>query len=129
MTENQTNAVMKSPNTKKAIAVLQKFALTEAAYKAAEKESKASAELIKQAMIDNGIEKLDINMPGLTGFITLATRTSYKADDLDDVADDYLKSVLDIDKVKAQAVLTGALPEGVVESQTQYIIKKFKVEK
>jgi hypothetical protein len=29
--------------------------------------------------------------------------------------------------VEAQAVLTGALPAGVIESKTQYITKKFKV--
>lgn len=129
MTENQTNALIKNPNTKKAIAVLQKFALMEAEYKALEKESKASAELIKQAMIDQGIEKVNIDMPGLTGFITLAERTSYKAEDLEQVSDDFKKLTLDADKVKAQATLTGELPAGVETSTTQYIIKKFKVEK
>lgn len=129
MTEKQTNALVKNPNTKKAIAVLQKFAIKEAEYKALEKESKQAAELIKQAMIDQGIEKVSIDMPGLTGFITLAERINYKAEDLEDVDEEYLKPALDTDKIKAQVTLTGELPDGVEESRTNYIIKKFKVEK
>lgn len=129
MTETQTNQLMKNPNTKKAIAVLQKFAATEAAYKAAEKEAKANAELIKEAMIEQGIEKLTIDTPNLTGFITLASKTTYKAEDLDEVSDDYKKFALDNDKVKAQAVLTGELPAGVAEVKSQYIVKKFTVVK
>lgn len=126
MTVNQTNALVKNPNTKKAIQVLQKFAKKETEFKALEKESKAATELIKQAMIDQGITKIDIELPGLTGYITLAERTTYKAEDVTDVNDAYLKLVLDTDKVKAQAVLTGRLPDGVVESKSQYITKKFK---
>lgn len=127
MTENQSTALIKNPNTKKAIAVLQKFAKLETEYKSLEKESKLAAELIKQAMIDQGIEKVNIDTPGLTGFITLAERTNYKAEDLGEVDESYLKPALDTDKVKAQAILTGELPGGVTESKTQYIIKKFKV--
>lgn len=127
MTQNQTNQLVKNPNTKKAIMILQKFAAIEAEYKAAEKESKAATELIKQAMIEAGVPKIDIDLPNLTGYITLAERTNYRAEDLEQVAPEYLKSALDTDKVKAQAVLTGQLPAGVVESKTQYITKKFKV--
>jgi hypothetical protein len=129
MTENQTNALVKNPNTKKAIATLQKFAKLEAEYKELEKESKSATELIKQAMIDGGVDKINIDTDGLTGFITLAERTNYKAEDIDEVAEEFTKPTLDTDKVKAQAVLTGALPAGVTESKTQYIIKKFKIEK
>lgn len=128
MTTNQTNAIIKNPNTKKAIAVLQKFAKKEAEYKALEKESKAAAELIKQSMIENGIEKVEFDpASGITGFITLAERVSYKVAEDTDVDEKYMKSVLDTDKVKAEATLTGQLPSGVQESKTQYIIKKFKV--
>lgn len=126
MTTTQTNQLMKSPNTKKAIAVLQKFASLEANFKAAEAEAKQATELIKNAMIENGVTKIDIDLPNLIGYITLAERTNYKADDISEVDASYLKSVLDTDKVKAQAVLTGELPAGVVESKTQYITKKFK---
>lgn len=129
MTEKQTNALVKNPNTKKALAVLQKFAKLEAQYKALEKESKSAAELIKQAMIDQGIEKVNIDTAGLTGFITLAERISYKAEDIEDVADEFLKPALDTEKIKAQATLTGELPDGITESRTNYIIKKFKIEK
>lgn len=128
MTTNQTNAIIKNPNTKKAVAILTKFAKLEAEYKAMEKESKAATALIKDAMIENSIEKLEFDpASGITGFITLASRTSYKAEDLDQVADEFKKSALDSEKVKASAVLTGSLPEGIEESTTQYIIKKFKV--
>lgn len=126
MTENQSNQLVKNPNTKKAIAVLQKFAAVESAYKAAEKEAKEATELIKQAMIDADVLKINIELPNLTGYITLAERTSYKAEDTMEVDVKYLKSVLDADKVKAEVTLTGELPDGVVESKTKFITKKFK---
>lgn len=129
MTLNQTNQLVKNPNTKKALAVLTKFAELEASYKAAEKEAKAATELIKEAMIAGGVNKIDIDLDNFTGYITLAERTSYKAEDLDAVADEFKKPTLDTDKVKAQATLTGELPAGVVESKTQYITKKFKAVK
>lgn len=126
MTTNQTNALVKNPNTKKAIAVLQKFAKKEAEYKALEKESKAAAELIKTAMIEQGIDKINIDLPNVTGYITLAERISYKAEDIEQIADEFIKPALDTDKVKAHATLTGNLPDGVVESRSRYITKKFK---
>lgn len=126
MTANQSNQLVKNPNTKKAIAVLQKFATLEATYKAAEKEAKVAGALITQAMVDAGLPRIEIDLPNLTGYITLVEKTIYKADDLSAVANEFLKPALDTDKVKAQATLTGALPQGVVESKTQYITKKFK---
>ena len=129
MTANQSNSLVKNPNTKKALAVLQKFATLETQYKALEKDAKAATELIKEAMINQGVQKIDIDLPGLTGYITLAERTTYKVEDLSEVAEKYLKPALDTDKVKAEAVLTGQLPAGVVESKTQYITKKFKAVK
>lgn len=130
MTTNQSNQLVKNPNTKKAIAVLQKFAATEAAYKAAEKEAKEATELIKNAMIEAGVPKIEIDLPEMTGYITLAERTNYKlAEDvtIDELPEQFSKRVLDTDKVKAEVTLTGNLPAGVVESKTQYITKKFKV--
>jgi len=127
MTTNQSNQLVKNPNTKKAMAVLTKFATLETQYKTMEKEAKAATELIKEAMVAGGVDKITLDMPGWEGYITLAERTNYRAEDLEQVAPEYLKSALDTDKVKAQAVLTGALPEGVTESKTQYITKKFKV--
>lgn len=126
MTANQSNQLVKNPNTKKAIAVLQKFAEKEATYKAAEKEAKEATELIKNAMIEAGVPKIEIDLPGLTGYITLAERTTYKAVNVNVVNPHLTKIVLDTDKVKAEAVLTGELPEGVTESKTQYITKKLK---
>jgi len=127
MTQKQSNILAKSPNTKKALAVLERFAKMEVEYKELEKESKAATELIKEAMISNDIERIEIDTNGLEGYITLAERTSYKAEDLSEVDETYLKSALDTAKVKAQAVLTGELPAGVEESKTQYITKKIKV--
>jgi len=126
MTQNQSNQLAKSPNTKKAIAVLEKFAKLEAEYKAMEKESKEAVELIKQAMIDNDITKIDVDTDNYTGYITLAERVSYKADDIEAVDVKYLKPTLDTAKVKAEATLTGSLPDGITESSTQYITKKLK---
>lgn len=126
MTTNQSQQLAKNPNTKKAIAVLQKFVAIEADYKAAEKEVKVATELIKDAMIEAGVPKIEIDLPEITGYITLAERINYRAGDIDKISPEYLKKVLDTEKVKAQAVLTGELPAGVVESKTQYITKKFK---
>mgnify|MGYP001562138620 CR=1 FL=1 len=130
MTTNQTNALIKNPNTKKAIAVLQKFAKLEAEYKALEKESKAAAVLIKDAMIENNLEKINFDPEsGIEGFITLASKTTYKTEDIEAVDEQFTKPALDNDKIKAQHTLTGVLPDGIEESKTQYIIKKFKVVK
>ena len=128
MTTNQTNAIIKNPNTKKAIAVLSKFAKLEADYKDMEKESKEASKLIQEAMIENGVEKINFDpATGIEGFITLAERVGYKADDIDEVDDQFKKSALDTTKIKAQATLTGELPEGISETRSHYIIKKFKV--
>lgn len=127
MTANQSNAIVKNPNTKKAIAVLQKYAALETQLKAAKAEAEEAGELIKQAMIDAGVPKIEIDLPNLTGYITLAERTNYSTDDVNSVDDQYTKRALDTTKVKAQHTLTGQLPVGVVESKTQYITKKFKV--
>jgi len=127
MTTKQSNALAKNPNTKKAIAVLQKFAAKEAEFKALEKESKAAAELIKQAMIEQGITKIDIDLPTVTGYITLAERTTYAADDIEQVPEEFLKPALDGDKLKAHMTLNdGKLPAGVSKKVSQFITKKFK---
>lgn len=128
MTTNQTNAIIKNPNTKKAVAVLTKFAKLEAEYKAMEKESKEASKLILDAMVENGVEKINFDpASGIEGFITLAERIGYKAEDIDEVDDQFKKSALDTTKIKAQATLTGELPEGISETRSHYIIKKFKV--
>lgn len=126
MTINQTNQLVKNPNTKKAMAVLAKYAELESQLKSAEKEAKEATELIKNAMIEAGVPKIEIDMPGLTGYITLAERTNYRAEDLSAVDQAFIKPALDTDKVKAEATLRGELPAGVSESKTQYITKKFK---
>lgn len=128
MTTNQTNAIIKNPNTKKAVAVLTRFAKLEAEYKAMEKESKEASKLIQEAMIQNGVEKINFDpATGIEGFITLAERVGYKADDIEQVPDEFKKSTLDSTKIKAQATLTGELPEGISETRSHYVIKKFKV--
>ncbi|MES2367811.1 MAG: hypothetical protein V4563_18180 [Pseudomonadota bacterium] len=126
MTANQTNQLVKNPNTKKAMAVLAKYAELESSLKNAKKEAEEATELIKNAMIEAGVPKIEIELPNLTGYITLAERTNYSAEDIDSVPEQYTKLALDTTKVKAQHTLTGQLPVGVVESKTQYITKKFK---
>lgn len=129
MTTNQSSQIVKNPNTKKAMAILAKFAEMDAKYKTMKADAEEATEQIKQAMIEAGVPKIEIDMPGLTGYITLAERTTYKAGDIMEVEAKFLKSVLDTEKVKAEATLTGELPDGVTESKTQFITKKFKVEK
>jgi hypothetical protein len=129
MTTTQSSSLVKNPNTKKAIAVLKRYAKAEAALKALEAESKDATEQLKQAMIDAGVPKLvfDPELSGIEGYITLAERINYKADDISLVPAEYTKPTLDTDKVKAQHTLTDQLPVGVVETRTQYITKKIKL--
>lgn len=106
----------------KSLVALRKFAKAEAQFKEFKEKHDTLIEQIRNAMIENGLEKLD----GDWGYITLAERTTYKASDIEVVAKKYTKATLDTAKVKAEAVLTGQLPAGVVESKTQYITKKLK---
>lgn len=126
MTEKQLAVLVNNPNTKKAMAVLTKFAKLETQYKAMEAEVKQANEQIKEAMIAGAVDKVVIDMPGWEGYITLAERVTYKTDDIEQVSKEFIKPTLDSTKVKAAATLTGKLPEGVEETRTQYITKKLK---
>lgn len=128
MTANQSNALAKNPNTKKAIAVLTKFAKKEAEFKALAAEVKEAKAQIRDAMIEQGVTKLDIDLPNLTGYITLVERVTYKADDIEKVPAQFTKTVvaLDTDKVKASEVLSDDLPKGVSKNTSTFITKKFK---
>lgn len=126
MTQNQSSILVNNPHTKKAIAVLERYARAEAALKALEEESKAATELIKEAMIAGGVTKVVLDSETLQGYITLAERVTYSAEDISAVDPKYTKPTLDTAKVKAETVLTGNLPSGVTESRTQYITKKLK---
>ncbi len=106
----------------KSLVALKKYAVLEAQLKEAKEAADAVTEQIKQAMIDNGVVKID----GDWGYITLAERTSYKAEDIESVPAEFVKSTLDTTKVKASVTLEGKLPTGVTESKTQYITKKLK---
>ena len=127
MTENQSNAIIKNPHTKAALAVLRRYAEAEAQLAALKKASELATATLKDAMIEHGVDRFEVDEDGLTGYVTLAERTNYKAEDITAVEDQFLKQALDTDKVKAQAVLTGKLPAGVSESKTQFITKKLKV--
>lgn len=126
MTSNQSSQLVKNPNTKKAITVLQKYADLEMQLKVAKKEADEATELIKNAMVEAGVPRIEIDLPELTGYITLAERTNYKTENIMDVPIEFTKATLDTDKVKATQTLTGLLPVGVTESKIQYITKKFK---
>lgn len=104
----------------KSLVALRKFAKAEAELKELKEKHDEALDKIKQAMIENDVQKID----GDWGYITLAERTSYKQ--IGEVADEFTKKSLDTTKVKAHATLTGDLPVGVQESKTQYITKKFK---
>lgn len=122
MTSNQSNQLVKNPNTKKALESLQKFAALELEYKATKAAADKATETIKEAMIANNVQRLD----GDWGYITLAERTNYSAEDISKVGADWIKPSLDTTKIKATQTLTGILPVGITESKTQYITKKFK---
>lgn len=106
----------------KSLVALKKFAKAEAELKVLKEKHDQAIEQIKEAMVANGVTKLE----GEWGYITLAERVSYKAEDISEVDEKYLKPTLDTTKVKAEATLTGQLPTGIVESRTQYITKKLK---
>lgn len=129
MTQKQSLILIHNPHTKKAIAVLERFARAEAELTKLIEEEAEAKKLIKEAMIAAGVDKIVLDSDSLQGYITLAERVSYKATDLDEVDAKFHKPTLDTAKVKAEAVLTGALPAGVEESRTQYITKKIKVVK
>ncbi|HYG84608.1 MAG TPA: hypothetical protein VD907_07080 [Verrucomicrobiae bacterium] len=129
MTANQSTQLVKNPNTKKAVAALRKYAKLEMQLKAAEKEAKEATETIKQAMIDANVPKIEFDpeLTGITGYITLASRTNYKVTDPDELDDQFKKLAPDTEKIKAQHTLTGELPAGVVTTETQYITKKIEL--
>lgn len=106
----------------KSLVALKKFVKAEAQLKVLKEKHDAVIEQIKEAMVANNVTKID----GDWGYITLAERVNYKADDLDQVSEEFTKKVLDTAKIKASATLRGMLPNGIVESRTKYITKKLK---
>lgn len=122
MTSKQSDLLVQKPETKKALAVLQKFVKQEKAFKELEAQKKEAEATILEAMVAHDIVKLE----GDWGYITKAVRKSYKAEDIARISPEYLKKVLDTTKVSAQVTLSGALPEGIAQSETVYITKKFK---
>ena len=106
----------------KSLVAIRKFAAAEAQLKELKAKHDEVIEQVKQAMIDNGVEKIQ----GEWGSITLAERTTYGSDDISAVGLKFTKRVLDTTKVKAEATLKGHLPSGVSESKTQYIVKRLK---
>jgi len=117
MTTKQSDLLATKPATKKALAILQKFAAQEKAFKELEVQKKEAEATILEAMVANDIVKLE----GPWGYITRAVRKSYKGTNAD-----FMKSVLDTTKVAAHVTLNGELPEGITQSETNYISKKFK---
>jgi len=102
------------------LVALQKFAKAEAKLKTLQAKHDEVLDKIKQAMIEHNVTKID----GDWGYITLAERKTYKATDVDDVDDKYLKLSLDTKKVAAEATLSGEVPAGVEVVKTQYITKR-----
>lgn len=106
----------------KSLVALRKFAAAEAQLKELKAKHDEVVEQVKEAMIQNGVTRID----GDWGYITLAERTNYSATDIAEVPKRFTKLALDTTKVKAEATLKGKLPKGVTESKTQYITKKLK---
>ena len=117
MTTKQSDLLATKPETKKALAVLQRFAQQELEFKKLEVAKKEAEATLLEAMIANDIVKLE----GDWGYITKAVRKSYKG-----FNEAFTKTVLDTTKVNAHVTLTGSLPEGIEQSQTQFLTKKFK---
>jgi hypothetical protein len=117
MTTKQSDLLVAKPETKKALAVIQKFAAQEKAFKALEAEKKEAEKTILEAMVANDVVKLE----GDWGYITRATRKTYSGSN-----PDFMKSVLDTTKVAAHVTLNGDMPEGITQNETTYITKKFK---
>ena len=117
MTTKQSDLLATKPETKKALAVLQRFAEQELEFKKLEVAKKEAEATLLEAMVANDIVKLE----GEWGYITKAVRKTYKG-----FNDEFTKTVLDTTKVSAHVTLTGSLPEGIEQSETQYITKKFK---
>lgn len=117
MTTKQSDLFALKPATKKALAVIQKFAQQEKAFKELEAQKKEAEATLLEAMIANDVQKIE----GDWGYVTRATRKSYKGSN-----PEFMKSVLDTTKVSAHVTLNGELPEGITQSETQYITKRFK---
>lgn len=120
MTDNQSTILVNSPNTKKAVAILQKFSAMEAQYKELETQKKEAEVQILEAMKAHNIRKIE----GEWGYITLATRQTFKA--IGTLAPRFTKVTMDSTKVKAHYTLTGNLPANVEVSETEYLTKKIK---
>lgn len=121
MTDNQAIQLAKSPATKKALAIINKFAQAEAAFKQLEIEKKEAESKLIEAMDQHGVRKIE----GDWGYITLATRKSYKA--VGEFSDEFTKKALDTKKVAAHYTLTGEMPAGVEQNETQYLTKKISL--
>ena len=116
MTNNQSDILVTKPETKKALAVLQRFAEQEKAFKALEVAKKEAETTLLEAMIDNDVVKLE----GDWGYITRAVRRTFKGSN-----PEFMKTTLDTTKVGAYVTLNDQLPEGIEQSETNYITKKF----
>lgn len=106
----------------KSLVALKKFAKAEKELKELKTKHDEVIKQVQEAMEANDVQKLS----GDWGSITLAERTTYKAVEMTEVPEEFVKPTLDTAKVKAHNVLTGDLPTGVSISTTKYIVKRFK---
>ena len=122
MTENQANQLAKSPSTKKALAVLAKFAQAEANFKELDAQRKEAEAQIMDAMEQHGIDKIS----GDWGYITKAVRKSFKVIG-DEIPAEFSKLALDTKKVAAHVTLEGTLPKGIEQTEITYLTKKISL--
>jgi len=77
---------------------------------------------VEEQMIEHNVK----SVKGDWGSLTIAERTTYKADDIEAVPRKFIKKTLDTKKVAAVAQLEGDLPKGVSSSVTKYLTKRLK---
>ncbi len=83
---------------------------------------------LEAEMIENNIEKINLKSNDGKDYIRITTRNTYKVADLEAVPEEYKKEVVKIEvdmaEVKADAELSGDLPEGIELVTTQFLQKK-----
>lgn len=88
---------------------------------------------LEKEMIDNGIEKINLKSNNGKDYIRITTRNTYKVVDEDLVPEEYKKEVtkveIDMAEIKADAELSGELPEGVELVTSQFLQKKISTVK
>lgn len=90
--------------------------------KQARAEIDATWKTIEQQMIEHDVK----SVKGEWGSITIAERTNYKVENLDELPAKFIKKVADTTKIGTYHKLEDKLPKGVTISTTKYLTKRIK---